>query len=123
LSRQGRTVTIDADWLINRLDALDRAVADIRKVAAEGVHRAASPAGINIHALEWKTKDSQPARDDDAWAWAFSRNQEGYVLDAAKQLVQELERYGKVQVDGYEITFSGRDNQLLSRKKLPQRRR
>jgi len=126
LSDRGRTVTVDAEWLLNRLDALDRAIADIRKKAAEGAFqpaRPASPAGINLNLLEWKTKGSQPARDDDPWAWAFAYDQEGFLLDAARQLVQEIERYEKVEVGGYEITLSGRDKNLLSRKKIGSRRR
>lgn len=122
MSGQGRTVTIDAEWLLNRIESIERGIADIRKAAAEGVHRAASPSGINIHALEWKTKGSQPARDDDAWAWAFAYNYEGGLLPAAEQLIQEIERYGKVEVSGFEITLSGRDKKLLSRKKLKGRR-
>lgn len=123
MSDRKQTVTIDAEWLINRLNALDRTIADLRKAAAEGVHRTASPSGINIHALGWKNKYSDPAHDDNAWAWAFSRDREGQVLDAARQLLQEIERYGKVEVDGYEITLGGKDKTLLNRKKLPQRSR
>ncbi|GAH84336.1 unnamed protein product, partial [marine sediment metagenome] len=117
-----RTVTVDAEWLITRLDAVDRAMADIRKAAAEGVHRTASPSGININLLDWKNKYNDPARDDDAWAWAFSRNYEGGLLPAAEQLVQEIERYGKVEIDGYELTLGGKDKTLLNRKKLKGRR-
>lgn len=130
MSKPRTTVTIDAEFLANRLEAVDRALADIRKAASEGVFgktspraQPASPAGINLHLLEWKTKGSQPARDDDAWAWAFSCDEDGILLDAARQLVQEIERYEKVEIDGYELTLSGRDKNLLSRKKIGSRRR
>ncbi len=122
MSDRKQTVTIDTEYLLNRLETLERIINDIRAVARAGVGRPASPTGINIHALEWKTKGSQPARDDDAWAWAFAYDQDGVLMDAARQLVDELERYGKVEVDGYEITLSGRDKNLLSRKKLKGRR-
>lgn len=119
----GRTVTVDAEWLLARLEALEATIAQIRQEAAQGVHRTASPSGINLHLLEWKTKDSQPASEDAPWAWAFAYDQDGVLMDAARQLMQEIERYGKVEVSGYELTLSGRDKNLLSRKKIGSRRR
>ena len=77
----------------------------------------ASPAGINIRAIEWKTKDGGPASEDEAWAWAHGYGRDGFLLDETRQLVDEIKRTGKVEVEGYEITLSGRDKKLLSRTK------
>jgi len=118
VSTKRPTVEVDGEFLLNRLESIERSCTDIRKAIAQGVFQPASPAGININAIDWKTKSSEPAREDDPWAWAFSREQEGHVLDAARQILQEIERYGKVEVSGYEITIGGRDKNLLNRKKL-----
>lgn len=124
-----QTVTIDAEWLLARLEALEATIAQIRTEAAQGVfaregaRRTTSATGINIRLLDWKLKGSEPATEQSSWAWAFAYDQEGFILDAARQLVQEIERYGKVEVNGYEITLGGRDKRLLNRKKLKDGRR
>ena len=117
------TVTIDAEWLLNRIESAERAIADIRNVAAQGVKGRPTLSGININLLEWKIRGSKPAREDDDLAWAFSCDPDGYILDEARQLVEEIERLGKVEVAGYEISLGGRDNKLLNRKKLKRQER
>ncbi|MBA7694441.1 hypothetical protein ES703_103051 [subsurface metagenome] len=118
MSAKRPTVEIDGEFLLNRVEAIERCCIDIRKGIAQGVFQPASPAGINIRAIEWRTKGSEDARDDDPWAWAFGYNQDGSFVDEARQLVQEIQRTGKVEIDGYEITLGGRDKKLLNRTKL-----
>lgn len=111
-------VTVDGEWLLNRLEAVERAINDIRGAIAKNVGQPSSPAGINLNLIDWKKKGSEPARPEDPWAWAFAYDQDGPLRDETRQLVQEIERYGKVEVSGYEITLGGRDKRLLNRKKL-----
>jgi len=123
LSSPKETVTLDAEFLLNRLEAVDRALADIKQAALQGYGRPASPAGININAIIWRNKYSDEVGPEASWAWAFSRDREGHIADEARQLVQEIERYEKVEVDGYEITLGGKDMTLLNRKKMKGGRR
>jgi len=122
VSTPGQTVTVDAEWLLGRLEAIDHILVDIRRQAAGGLGRPGSPAGLNIHAITWKKKGSEPAYETDSWAWAFAYQEDGFLKDETRQLVEEINRYGKVEVDGYVITLSGRDKTLLSRKKLGSQR-
>lgn len=117
------TVTIDGELFLNRIEAIERAINDIRRAAAQGIGQPGSPAGINLHLLDWKIKDSKPASEADPWAWAFAYTRDGDLLDAARQLVQEIQRYGKVEVSGYEVTLGGRDKRLLNRNKIGSQRR
>lgn len=118
MSAKRPTVEVDGEFFLNRVEAIERCCADLRKAVAQGVFQPASPAGINIHAIKWRTKGNQPARDDDPWSWAFSKSPEGRPLDESRQLVEEIERYGKVEVNGYVITLGGRDKDLLNRSKI-----
>lgn len=111
-------VTIDAELLLNHLEAIERAVNDIRSMAAQGIDQPASPAGININVIDWRDRNSDIVGPDAKWAWAFTYNENGILQDETRQLVEEIGRYGKVEVSGYEITLSGRDGKLLNRKKL-----
>lgn len=113
-----KRVTVDGELLLNRLEAAERAIANIRKMVLDDLPQPGSPAGININLIEWKTKGNEPAREDDSWAWAFSRTHDGVIRDETRQLVGEIERYGKVEVGGYVITLGGRDKRLLSRNKV-----
>jgi len=123
MSDKKPSVEVDGEFLLNRLEAIERSVNDIRKAVALGVFQPASPAGINIHLLDWRNKENLPASESDSWAWAFAYTYEGGLRDEAHQLVQEIERYDKVEVGGYEITLSGRDKKLLSRKKIGSQRK
>jgi len=132
MSKPGEMVTINAEWLIARLEALEATIQQIRVEASQGVLKQPSPFtrveprppsatsahGINLNLIEWKIKGSAPATEHSPWAWAFVNDVEGNIRDETRQLVQEIERYGKVTVDGFEITRSGRDGNLLSRKKI-----
>jgi len=134
------TVSIEAEWLLKRLEGIENLLADIRTRAAEGVfnqpahqeeggspfvrkirqtdRRTNNPTEINIHVIEWMKKGMQPASADDSWAWAFTTDQEGLLRSETRLLVQEIERYKVVEIDGYEITLGGRDKNLLNRKKI-----
>ena len=136
----GKTVSINSEWLLNRIQALERVIADIRAEAAKGVYKpasnreekdspfvrvagqpespAASPAGINIHDIDWRDKNSDEVGPEVSWAWAFAFNQNGTYKPESKALVQEIERYEKVEIDGYELTISGNDKNFLNRKKI-----
>jgi len=108
-------VEVDGEFFLNRVEAIERSCADLRKAVAQGVFQPASPAGINIRAIDWRTKNNNPASDADSWAWAHAYGRDGVLLDVTRQLVQEIERTGKVEVEVYVITLSGRDKKLLSR--------
>ena len=112
------TVEVDGEFFLNRVEAIERCCADLRKAVAQGVFQPTSPAGINVRAIDWRTKENQPAGEEDPWAWAFAYHRGGPVLDETRQILQEIERTGKVEVSGYEITIGGRDKKLLNRKKL-----
>jgi len=137
MSKPGEMVTINAEWLIARLEALEATIQQIRYEASQGVLKQPSPFtrvkprppsataahGININLIDWKRSNKAgggSAGPGDGWAWAFAYSQDGKLLDEAVQLVQEIERYEKVEVDGFEITLGGRDKNLLNRKKIKQ---
>lgn len=117
------TVEVDGEFLLNRLESIERSCADIRKAVAQGVFQPASPAGININVIDWRTKENEPAREGDPWSWAHAYHLNGPIKDEARQLVEEIERTGKVVIGEYELTLSGRDKMLLSRTKIGTRRR
>lgn len=123
MSAKRPTVEVDGEFMLNRLEAIERSCSDIRKAIAQGVFQPASPAGINTRAIDWRTKGNEAARDDDPWSWAFGYTETGQLRDETRQLIAEIERYGKVEVNGYEITLGGRDKRLLNRKKLGTGRR
>ena len=118
MSAKRPTVEVDGEFLLNRLESIERSCSDIRKAVAQGVFQPASPAGINLHAINWRTKDNHTADEDEPWAWAHAYHREGGLRDEARQLVQEIERYDKVEVKGYMITLGGRDKKLLNRTKI-----
>ena len=100
MSDKKKTVEVNGEFLLNRVEAIERCCADLRKAVAQGIFQPASPAGINIHALEWMNKDRSLASESASWAWAFAYEPDGTLLDAAHQLVEEIERYEKVEVSG-----------------------
>lgn len=76
---------------------------------------------ITISGIEWKRSNKQgggAAGPNDGWAWAFALTKDGGIRRESAQLLAALEQYGKVLVDGFEITLSGRNKRLLNRKKL-----
>jgi hypothetical protein len=116
-------VVIDAEWLLNCIEAIEKAINDIRARAAEGVFVKPTHTNINLQLIDWRTKGGEPAGEHEPWAWAFAYGQDGALKDETRQLVKDIQRSGKVQVDGYEITLGGRDKNLLNRRRLNHRSR
>ncbi len=76
---------------------------------------------LEISGIDWKRSNKQgggPASPSDGWAWAFGYNQDGTIRRETMQLIQALKQYGKVIIDGFEISLSGQDKRLLNRKKV-----
>jgi len=132
-------IRLDGERLLKHLLGIEAHLNEIRRMSAMGsapaqktyeeleaqakkeFERVMAPApsvqGIDLTKIEWKGKGSVPASTGDPWAWAFAYEQDGSYKDESKALVQRIEQYGKVEMDGYEMTLSGRDNRLLNRKK------
>lgn len=72
---------------------------------------------FDINAVNWKTKNSDPAGPDMPWSWAFSTDVEGHVLPETAELVQACKRYGEVRVGSYIVKLGGRDGNLLNRRR------
>lgn len=131
-------VTVDAEKAIEllneirrevneRIDALGRFLArglttespaPARQRKAEKASTAAMPVSVSVSDINWLTKDKKVARPDAAWSWAYGYDREGFIRPETEALIQEIEKYGKVTVGGFEFSLSGRDMNLLSRKKV-----
>ena len=107
----------DGESLLKCIEAIEEQLNEIRRMSAMGSAPAPSVQGIDLTRIDWMGKGSVPASTGDPWAWAFAYEQDGSDKDESKALVQRIEQYGKVEMDGYEMTLSGRDNRLLNRKK------
>lgn len=114
----GSTVTMDGEELLARIQQIEYILDEIRSAAADGVFVAPDTTGIDITQIEWLKKGSEPASPGDPWAWAFGYNEDGNYLPESETLVRAIEQSGKVEIDGYEMILSGRDNNLLNRKKI-----
>ena len=110
-------IRLDGEKLLRSIEAIEEQLNEIRRMSAMGSAPAPSVQGIDLTKIEWKGRGSVPASAGDPWAWAFAYEQDGSYKDESKALVQRIEQYGKVEMDGYEMTLSGRDNRLLNRKK------
>lgn len=138
MSKGGR-VTFDAEEYLVLLDELADLEKRLRSLGQKGFNtsgqtpRPPSPAkkkrdeseamrlDLDISGIEWKRSNKAgggAAGPGDGWAWAFSETQDGGIIREAAQLVAALEQYGRVIVDGFEISLGGRDGNLLNRKKV-----
>jgi len=111
-------IRLDGEWFLKRIEAIEGELNAIRREAAMGAAPSSTVTGIDLDQIEWKLRGSEPADPDDPWAWAFAYDQDGAVLDETQALVKVLKRDGKALIDEYELTLSGKDKTLLSRKKL-----
>ncbi len=124
----------NVEKLIDLMDRRDKINSDIRIMLAGnlGTSAQAEPEprsrevefamklDLDISGIEWKRSNKAgggPAGPGDGWAWAFAYTQDGGVRNEAMQLVTALQQYGKVIAGGFEISLSGRDKRLLSRKR------
>lgn len=89
-----------------------------RQRKAEKASTSAMPVSVKVSGINWLTKDKKPASPDAAWSWAYGYDREGFIRPETEALIQEIEKYGKVTVGGFEFSLSGRDMNLLSRKKV-----
>jgi len=110
-------VRLDGEKLLASIEAIERELNAIRREAALGAAPAPSVQGIDLTQIDWRTKDNEEASLGDEWCWAFAYNRDGSYKDESKELVQRIEQYGKVEIDGYVMTLSGRDKRLLNRKR------
>jgi len=143
----GGRVVVDADELLERIDAVRGSLDELSSFLAKGLttetsrpeRRARAPPtqewrkkaektsteqpfelrGFDVNRLKWKAKGGELVGPDSGWAWAFSMDRDGFVLDEARPLVEAIERYGpEVVVGDYILKMSGRDGNLLSRRRL-----
>lgn len=115
-------IRLDDEKLLRHILIIEGELNQIRREAAMGTAKKPSPPdhsiqGIDITKIDWKGKGSIPVHASADWSWAFAYEQEGGYKPESKALVQAIEQTGKVEIDGYEMTLSGRDNNLLNRKK------
>ena len=111
-------IRLDGEWLLKRIEYIEDQLNQIRQQAAMGTVPTPSVQGIDLTKIDWMGKGSVPVSTGDPWAWAFAYEQDGEYKPESKALVQRIEQYGKVEMDGYEMTLGGRDKRLLNRKKL-----
>jgi len=111
-------IRLDGEWLLKRIETIESELNAIRREADMGAAPASEVTDIDLTKIEWKLRGSEPADPGDPWAWAFAYDQNGDILDETQALVGVLKRDGKALIDGYELTLSGKDKTLLSRKKL-----
>lgn len=109
-------MTIDAKWLLQRIQQIEYTLDEIRTHCGQGAFVTPKTGEININDIEWLKKVGEPTGFNASWAWAFAYDQDGSVLDEAQAIVTALLHEDKVKVGQYEISWGGRDKDLLSRK-------
>ncbi len=73
----------------------------------------ATPRDIDVSQIQLYQKDRELADANSLWGWTFSRDRAGeYHLDS-KELVQAIEQYGPIEVDGRIWSLGGRGDSLL----------
>jgi len=110
-------IRLNGEKLLRSIEAIEEQLNEIRRMSAMGSAPAPSVQGIDLTMIAWQKKLGEPASLGDPWAWAFAYNLDDTYRPESKTLVQAIEQTGKVVIDGYEMTLSGRDNRLLNRKK------
>ena len=136
MTSKGGAVTLRAEDVINLAEDLEALARRLRDMGVTGLQSDSSlgpssppgddsseamPLSMDITGIEWKRSNKQgggAAGPGDEWAWAFAYTQNGDIRGEAAPLVAALEQYGKVLVDGFEISLAGRDGKLLNRKKM-----
>jgi len=111
-------IRLDGEKLLRCIEAIEAQLNEIRRMSAMTAAPAPRVQGIDLTKIEWRGKGSEPVTAGAEWAWAFGYNQDGTYKPESKTLVQHIEQYEKVEMDGYEMTLSGRDKRLLNRKKV-----
>ena len=110
-------IRLDGEKLLRCIEAIEAQLNQIRHMAGQGTASPFNLTGIDLTKIDWLKKGSEPASAGDSWAWAFAYEQDGTYKPESKALVQAIEQYGKVEMDGYVMTLGGRDGNLLNRKK------
>ena len=110
-------IRLDGEKLLKHIETIEGELNEIRRDAA--MYRAPAPRvqGIDLTQIEWKGKGSMLVGAGAEWAWAFGYDQNGEYWPESEALVRALEQSGKVEMDGYVMTLSGRDKRLINRKK------
>ena len=111
-------VRLDGEKLLKHIETIEDTCMEIRSLIETEYPGPKSAQGIDLTKIEWKGKGSVPASAGDSWAWAFGYDQDGEYLPESRAIVMAIEAAGKVVIDGYEMTLSGRDKRLLSRNKV-----
>jgi len=111
-------VRLDGEKLLRCIEAIEAQLNEIRRMGAMGAAPASRVQGMDLTKIIWWDKDMNEVGPGAKWSWAFGYDQDGSYKDESKALVQAIEQTGKVEIDGFEMTLSGRDKRLLNRKKL-----
>jgi len=111
-------IRLDGEWLLARIQNIEFELNEIRRRAAMGSAPSPSVQGIDLTQIYWLDRDSEVVGLGAEWSWAFGYDQSGGYKKESETLVKAIEQSGKVEIDGYEMTLSGRDKRLLNRKKL-----
>lgn len=111
-------ISIDGEWLLTRIQRIEGLLDEIRSEAARGAYTQPTPEGIDLEAINWLVKGSEPFTPGDTWGWAFAYDQNNHILVETRELVKIIERDGKAIIDGYVIKLGGRDGNLLNRQKV-----
>jgi len=112
-------IRLDGEKLLKHIEGIEYLLNVIRRMAAMEADYTPRVQGVDLTQIEWRTRDNQAASLGDKWSWAFGYDQNGDHKPESRELVQRIEQYGRVEMDGFEMTLSGRDKRLLNRKKLP----
>lgn len=134
MKNKGGTSKIDCDEVIEIIDDIRRSLDSLGRIIADGMTSEPTSSSeekeekeamvldnLDISGIEWTRSNRAgggPATPEDGWAWAFAYTKDGGIRPETAQLVMALERYGRVRVGANVIELSGRDDTLLSRKKV-----
>jgi len=135
--KDGGQIVVDADELLKRVDKVRGSLDELSGFLARGMtteppaptrQRKAEKASegqlfelrdFDIDRIAWKVKGGDPAGPESSWCWAFSTDVEGFVHDETRPLLEAIDRYGpEVVVGKYAVKLSGKDKNLLSRRRL-----
>lgn len=72
---------------------------------------------VDLSKITWMQRDRKVVSASAQWGWAFGFDRDGAVLPETKEVVELLERYGEIEVDGHIVKFSGDKGNLISKSK------
>lgn len=73
---------------------------------------------VDLSKITWKQKGGQVVSHTANWGWAFAFGRDGEtVLPETREVVELLNRYGEIEVDGHIVKFGGDRGNLLNKNK------